>query len=95
MAAPMAYGSSRPRDQTSRSAVTQAAAVGPTAPQQKLHFFVPFFSFFLVSHLQHMEVPGLGVKLEPQLQAYTAATATWDLSHICDLLKQLTAMPDP
>ena len=48
-----------------------------------------------MSHLQHMEVPGLGVKLEPQLQAYTAATATWDLSHICDLLKQLTVMPDP
>ena len=28
-----------------------------------------------------MEVPGLGVKLE----AYTTATATLDLSHICDL----------
>ena len=30
-----------------------------------------------------MEVPELGVKSELQLLAYT--TATWDLSHICDL----------
>ena len=31
-----------------------------------------------------MEVPGLGVKLEPQLPAYTTA-AVPDLNHICDL----------
>jgi len=30
-----------------------------------------------------MEVPRLGVELE--LLAYTTATATWDLSHVCDL----------
>ena len=30
---------------------------------------------FLGPHMQRMEVPGLGVKLEPQLQAYTTATA--------------------
>ena len=29
-----------------------------------------------------MEVPELGVKSEPQLPAYTTATATWDLSCI-------------
>ena len=32
-----------------------------------------------------MEVPKLGVKLELQPLAYVTATATQDLSHICDL----------
>ena len=32
-----------------------------------------------------MEVPRLGLKSEPQLSAYTAATPTWDRSHIWDL----------
>ena len=32
-----------------------------------------------------MEVPEPGVELELQLPAYTTATATLDLSHICDL----------
>ena len=32
-----------------------------------------------------MEVPKLGVKLELQLPAYTTATATPDLSRVCDL----------
>ena len=31
------------------------------------------------------EVPRLGVKSELQPQAYATATATWDLSHVCDL----------
>lgn len=31
-----------------------------------------------------MEVPRLGVELELQLQVYTTATATPDLSHTCD-----------
>ena len=36
-----------------------------------------FFSlFFLGPHLQHMEVPRLGLELELQLPAYTTATAT-------------------
>ena len=48
------------------------------------------FFFFLISvgpHLWHMEVPRLGTELELELQllAYAAATATWDLSHICTL----------
>ena len=54
-----------------------------------LGFFFFFFFFglfvFLEPHLQHMEVPRLGVKLELQLLAYTTATATWDPSHICNL----------
>ena len=41
------------------------------------------FFFFSGSHLQHMEVPKLGIKLEMQLLADT--TVTLDLSHICDL----------
>ena len=32
-----------------------------------------------------MEVPRLGVKSELQLPAYTMATATSALSHVCDL----------
>ena len=32
-----------------------------------------------------MEVRRLGVKLELQLPAYSTATATWDLSRICDV----------
>ena len=40
---------------------------------------------FLEPHLQHMEVPQLGVEAELQLPAYTTATATRDPSHICDL----------
>ena len=43
------------------------------------------FFFFLRPPLQHMEVPGLGVELELQLPTYTTATATPDLSRICDL----------
>ena len=35
-----------------------------------------FFNVFLGSHLQHVEVPRLGVKSELQLQTYTTATAT-------------------
>ena len=44
-----------------------------------------YYFFFLRPHLQHMEVPRLGMKLEVQLQTYTTAIATLDLSHICDL----------
>ena len=40
---------------------------------------------FLLPHLWHMEVSGLGVKLELQLLACATATAMPDLSHICDL----------
>ena len=40
---------------------------------------------FLGLQIQHMEVPRLGVELELQLPAYTMATATPDLSRICNL----------
>ena len=52
------------------------------SPKSVLSF--SFFSF-LGPHLQHMEVPRLGVKSELQVSAYTTATATSDLSCICDL----------
>ena len=39
-----------------------------------------FIYLFIWLHLQHTEVPWLGVKLELQLQAHTTAIATLDLS---------------
>ena len=51
--------------------------------------WVIFFSFYSWPHLQHVEVPRVGVKSELQLQAYTAATATQELSCICDLYHNL------
>ena len=50
--------------------------------QSGLHFF---FFFFLEPHLQHMEVPRLGVKSELQVLAYATATAVLDPSRICNL----------
>ena len=48
-------------------------------------FFAFFFFFsFLGPYLWHMDVPKLGVKLMLQLLAYPTATATPDLSHVCD-----------
>ena len=46
----------------------------------KFFFLSFFFFFFLGPHLQHMEVPNLGVESELQLPAYTTAIAMWDLS---------------
>ena len=46
-------------------------------------FFFPFL------YLQHIDVPRLGIKMELQLQVYTTATATLDLSHIWDLCGSL------
>ena len=48
-------------------------------------FVVLFFFFFLGSHLEDTEVPGVGVQLELELPAYTTATETLDLSPVCDL----------
>ena len=42
-------------------------------------------SCFLGPNQQPIEVPRLGVKLEPQLLSYTTATATRDLSRVCNL----------
>ena len=49
-------------------------------------FFILFYFFvYLGPHPQHMEVPRLGAESELQPPAYTTATATQDLSHVCDL----------
>ena len=48
------------------------------------------FFVFLGPHLQHMEVPMLGVELELQLPAYTTATATPDRSCISNNTGSLT-----
>ena len=49
--------------------------------------FVCFFSSFcpLGLHPRHMEVPRLGACSKLQPPAYATATATQDLSHVCDL----------
>ena len=48
-------------------------------------YFLSFFFFFKWPHLWHTEVPRLEVESKLQLLAFTTATATWDLSSICDL----------
>ena len=44
-----------------------------------------YLVFFLQPHLRHIETPKRGVESELQLPAYTTATATPDLSHICNV----------
>ena len=48
-----------------------------------IYFF--FLFFFLRAAPWPMEIPRLGVKSELQLPAYTTATATQDLSCLCNL----------
>ena len=51
-------------------------------------FFIFYFYFYFLlfrAEQWHMEVPRQRVKSELQLPAYTTATATWNLSCICDL----------
>ena len=47
--------------------------------------FIYLFFCFLGPHLQHMKVPKIGIKLELQLPTYTTATATRDMSCVCNL----------
>ena len=56
-----------------------------------------FFFVFLGLHPWHMEVPRLGIESELEPSAYTTATSTPDLSHICDLHQSARQpqMPDP
>ena len=49
------------------------------------YFYFILFFFFLELHLQHREVPRLGVESELQLLAYTIAAAMLDLSHVYEL----------
>jgi len=49
-----------------------------------IHSFI-HSCILLGPHLQHKDVPRPGVESELQLPAYITATATWDLSRVCDL----------
>ena len=50
-----------------------------------LFYVIFFFFFFFGLHLQHMEVPQLGVELELPLLAYATAIAMLNLSCVCNL----------
>ena len=54
-----------------------------------LEMFLFFLFCFLGLHMQHIEVPRLGVESELQLLVYTTARTTRDLSHICNLCHSL------
>ena len=54
-----------------------AAIIKAGIPVSPVDALLPFF-FFLGPQLQHMEVPGLGVKSELQLPAFPTATVTPD-----------------
>ena len=48
-------------------------------------FYLFIFLVFLGLHPRRMEVPRLGFEYELQLLAYSRASVTWNLNHICDL----------
>jgi len=88
----------KPRDEgmSPRSNCLQAGEVSyqnlttiamATHLQAKRSLQIPliFLSSLLWLHPQPMEAPGLGVKSEQQLPAYSTAIAKQDLSHICNL----------
>ena len=54
-----------------------------------IFFLIYYLLIFLGLCLKHMEVPGPGVESEVQLLPCTTATATLDLSRICDLFCSL------
>ena len=59
------------------------ALIHRCVPTRFLCLFL-FLSFF-GTHPRHIEVPGPGVESELQLPAYTSATATQNLSHVCKI----------
>ena len=99
IATPEAYGSSWARDRIPAATVTYATAVtmldatllhhGGNSINHFLFFNFYYYFFFLWPHLQDMEVPGLGVESELQLQAYAIGTTIPDLSCICALSHSL------
>ena len=60
-----------------------------------IYYFILLVFAIVGPHPRHMEVPRLGVEWELQLPAYTTAAATPDPRHVCDLMPQLLATPDP
>ena len=74
------------KTKTKQVKITERKIIAPgkkELPKKKLLFFLLFFAF--QGHTCAMEVPRLGVEWELQLPAYATATATQDLSCICDL----------
>ena len=59
--------------------------LSPAVWLQSRFLFLFSFFVFLGPNPWHMEVPKLGVKSELQLPAYATASATPDLSCVCDL----------
>ena len=57
----------------------------PTLKPSFIYLFIYLLTYLLRQHPWHMEVPRLGVELDPQLSAYTTATVMPDLSCVCDL----------
>ena len=69
---------------TQASAQLWPASLAPSA-LVLLYLFIFLVIVLLGPHPRHMEVPRLDVESELQLPAYITATATRDLSRICDL----------
>ena len=65
--------------------VCQWYFIDPLFYQSKRNAFYFYFLLFKGPHLWHMDAPRLGVQSEPQLLAYTRATAMPDQSCICHL----------
>ena len=69
-----------------------------TAPGNYFMFVCLFVYFCFLGpgpYLRLLEVPRVAAELEPQLLAYTTATATWDLSCVCDLQTQQCQILNP
>ena len=63
----------------------RASAPNPCMENMHLRGIGFFIPPFLGLHLQHMEIPRIGVEWQLQLPAYPTATAKPDLSHVCNL----------
>ena len=59
-----------------------------------IFYFILLYFLFFQPHLGHTEIPGLGVKSELQLPAYTTGIATLDVSHICNLYQIFNPMSE-
>ena len=85
----------RDRAKSDTQATELLGAVSGGGDVFSLSYLLTYFvSVPLKPHLQHMEAPGIRVKLELQVPACTTATATPDPSCDCHL-HQLVATPDP
>ena len=89
---PHASGAAQKRQKPKKKKKKKKKRQKNPTPNQNL---ILYFSCSFRAALQHMEVPRLGVQLEPQLPAYTTATAMRESKPHLQLIPQLTAMLDP